>query len=116
MQKLIRKPQSKNSMRERPLRERKPPKKLELDSTLRQATAQQIPVPEGPLEFKEGYRECLEMFALHAPNKRQVGRILDEHCITLENACMTSPSRENYARYEGYRQAMKDLKKEKRIR
>ena len=56
------------------------------------------------------------MFALHAPNKRQVGRILDEYCITLENACITRPSRENYALYEGYRQAMKDLRKEKRIK
>jgi hypothetical protein len=103
-------------MRERPLREKKPKKRIEIDPALRQATAQQFIVPEGPLEFKEGYRECLDMFALHAPNKRQVGRILDEHCVTLENACITGPSRENYARYEGYRQAMKDLRKERRIK
>ena len=103
-------------MRERPLREKKPKKTLELDASMRQQTANTFSPPEGPLEFKEGYRECIDMFALHAPNKRQVGRILDEHCITLENSCMTAPSRENYARYEGYRQAMKDLKREKKIR
>jgi hypothetical protein len=103
-------------MRERPLRERRPRKKLEDDPLARQQTAAQFTPPEGPREFKDGYRECMDMFALHAPNKRQVGRILDEYCITLENACITRPSRENYALYEGYRQAMKDLRKEKRIK
>jgi hypothetical protein len=103
-------------MRERPLREKRPKKTLELDPTLRQQTAGTFSAPEGPSEFKEGYRECIDMFALHAPNKRQVGRILDEYCITLENACISNPSRENYARYEGYRQAMKDLRKERKIR
>jgi hypothetical protein len=103
-------------VRERPLRERKPKKTLELDPGLRQQAAAVFPPPTGAIEFKEGYIECIDLFALHSPNKRQVGRILDEHCITLENACIASPTKENYARYGGYRQAMKDLERERRIR
>lgn len=103
-------------MRERPLREKKPKKVLEADPAVRQEIIQSFPVPAGEPAFRNGYRECIEMFALHAPNKRQVGRILDEYCVNLENVCIASPSRENYAIYEGYRQAMKDLKRERRIR
>jgi hypothetical protein len=103
-------------MRERPLRERKPKKKIEEDASLREQMLQSFPIPAGEAAFRDGYRECLSMFALHAPNKRQVGRILDEHCITLENACVTNPTRENYAAYEGYRQALKDLRRERKVR
>lgn len=103
-------------MRERPLREKKPKKMIEADPGLRAQLAQQFTVPDGAPEFKAGYRECISMFVLHAPNKRQVGRILDEYCITLEEACMREMSRENIAAYEGYRQAIKDLRRMKRIR
>lgn len=103
-------------MRERPLRERKPKKRIEEDVSVRSQLEQQFPAPAGERQFQEGYRECISMFALHAPNKRAVGKILDEYCITLENACLRTPTRENYAAYEGYRAAMKDLRKAKRIR
>lgn len=103
-------------MREIPLRERKPKKRIEDEQSARQQTAAQFPVPPGEPEFRDGYRECIEMYALHAPNKRFVGRILDEYCINLENVCIADPTRRNYAIYEGYRQAMKDLRREKRIR
>jgi hypothetical protein len=103
-------------MRETPLRERKQKKVLEADDALRQQTAAQFPVPAGEPAFREGYRECVQMFALHVPNKRQVGKILDEYCINLENVCISQPTRENYAIYEGYRQAMKDLKRMRKIR
>lgn len=104
-------------MRETPYRERKPKKRIEEDAALRNQTAAAIPVPDGAPAFKEGYRECLGMYALHAPNKRGVARILDEHCITLENECLREQmSRETLARYEGYRQAMKDLRRMKRIK
>jgi hypothetical protein len=103
-------------MRERPYYDRKPKKKLEEDASTRAATVEGFSVPPGEPAFRDGYREALQMFALHAPNKRQVSKILDEHCITLENACVTTPRRENYAQYEGYRQAMKDLRAAKRMK
>jgi hypothetical protein len=100
-------------MRARVPREKK---KIEEDAVLRSQQSATFPIPPGTLEFKEGYRECINMYTLHAPNKRQVGRILDEYCITLEDACMRNMSRENVATYEGYRQAIKDLRRAKRIR
>jgi len=103
-------------MRERPFYDKKPKKKLEEDPSVRDQTAAAFTIPPGEPAFRDGYREALIMFALHAPNKRQVGRILDEYCLTLENACMTRPTRENYAQYEGYRQAMKDLRATKRMK
>jgi hypothetical protein len=103
-------------MRDIPLRERKPKKRLEDNSEIRSSTTNQFPIPQGEPSFRDGYRECVEMFSLHAPNKRFVGKILDEHCVLLEDACVRSPSRENYARYEGYRQAVKDLRKAKRMK
>ena len=103
-------------MRERPLRERKPKKRIEEDASLRTQVEAQFPVPQAEPAFQEGYRECISMFALHAPNKRSVGRILDEHCVVLENACMRCPTRENYAAYEGFRAAMKELKRAKRMK
>jgi hypothetical protein len=84
---------------------------------MRARTAAAFPVPDGSPAFKAGYRECLEMFALHAPDRRGVGRILDAHCVHLEEECLrTSMARDAVAQYEGYRQAMKDLRRLKRIR
>ena len=104
-------------MRERPLREKKPRKRIEDDAVLREATMRAFPVPSAAKEFQEGYRECIAMFALHAPNRHGVARLLDEHCITLEDACLrTGMVRDDVARYEGFRQAVKDLRKAKRIR
>lgn len=103
-------------MRERPLRERKPRKRIEEDAAVRAKTAALFPAPEGTAEFKEGYRECIELYALHAPD-RAAGRILDEHRVTLEDACLrANMARTELARYEGYRQAMKDLRSARRIR
>jgi hypothetical protein len=95
---------------------RKPKKLIEEDEGARKELIQSLPLPEGSSEFKAGYRECMSMFALHSPNKRQVGRILDEYCITLEDTCMRDMSRENVATYEGYRQALKELRRTKKIR
>jgi len=98
--------------RDIPYRERKPKKKLEIDENSRATTLTRFPVPDGASAFKEGYRECVEMYALHSPDKRNVMRILDTHCITLEQACMrANMARESLAQYEGYRQAMKDIAK-----
>lgn len=103
--------------RDLPMRERKARKRIEEDPAARASIAASFPIPAGTPEFKTGYRECLEMFALHAPNKRQVARILDEHCITLEEECLRSNmARDKVAQYEGYRQAMKDLKASKRMK
>lgn len=103
--------------RDIPYRERKPKKRLEQDESLRQAAIVGIPVPDGVPAFKTGYRECLDMFALHAPNKRGVARILDVHCITLEQECLrTNMARDAVAQYEGYRQAMKDLIRMKKMK
>ncbi len=101
---------------ERPLRERPPKKSIEEDPAARAATLAQHPVPEGAPEFKEGYRECLSLYALYAPDRRNAGRELDRHCVLLEDVCVARMTRENVARYEGYRQALKDLRKAKRIR
>jgi hypothetical protein len=103
-------------MRERPLREKKPRKVIEEDATVRSSVSDSFPIPAGEPAFRDGYREAISMFALHSPNKRGVARILDEHCITLENACMRDPSRENYAAYEGYRQAVKDLRAARKMK
>jgi hypothetical protein len=103
-------------MREIPFREKKVKKKVEDNSEIRKSTSDTFPIPVGETAFREGYKEAIDMFALHAPNKRSVGRILDEHCILLENDCLRNPSRENYARYEGYRAAVKELKRVKKIK
>jgi hypothetical protein len=104
-------------MRDIPMRDRKPKKRIEADSDARTSVASQFSVPNGEPAFKDGYRECISMFALHAPNKRGVARILDEHCITLEQECLrTNMAREAVAQYEGYRQAMKDLKRMKKMK
>jgi hypothetical protein len=103
-------------MRDLPLHERKPKRRLEEDPATRDRVTQSLPAPAGEAAFRDGWRECAEMFALHAPNKRGVRRILDEHCITLEQECMRLATRENYARYEGFRAAMKELRRVKRIK
>lgn len=104
-------------MRNIPLHERRPKKKLEQDETARTKTIASFIVPTGSLAFKEGYRECLQMYALHAPNKHRVTRILNEHCMNLENECLrTNMKRDRIAQYEGYRQAIKDLHRMKKIR
>ena len=107
---------SMTAMRELPLREKRPKKLVEENSLLRDSLVEQLPAPDGSIEFKAGYRECMQTYALHAPNKRHVAKILDDYCITLEDACLRNMSRENIAQYEGYRQAIKDLRKQKRIR
>ncbi len=100
-----------------PLRERKPRKFIEQDVAARNDSASQFVIPNGVPEFKSGYRECINMYTLHSPNKKYVGKILDDYCITLENACIrANMSRESIAQYEGYRQAIKDLKRLKKIR
>ena len=104
-------------MRERPLREKKPKKRIEEDAALRDQTLASFAVPDGSPGFKDGYRECLRMYALHAPNKRGVRKILDDYCITLEQECLRqNMAREPLAQYEGYRQAIKDLRRMKKIR
>ena len=77
-----------------------------------------LEAPAGaPLAFREGYRECVVLYALHAPTKRGVARILDEHCVLLEQACLASEmNRDDVARYEGFRQAIKDLRAARRVR
>ena len=56
-------------------------------------------------------------YALHAPNKRGVARVLDDNRIELEEACQrSSMARDDLARYEGYRQALKDLRRMGAIR
>ncbi len=100
-------------LKDRPFRQKRPKRKVEEDPDILDRTKGLVPVPEGSPEFKEGFRECLEMFALHRPNKRGVRRILEDHSITLEEACMRAMTRENVARYEGYRAAMKELEKRK---
>lgn len=102
-------------MRERPLRTRRM-LKVEEDESRRAATRAQFPIPDGPQEFKAGYRECLDLFSIHCPNRRGVTRILDEHCVILEEECLRSMTRENVARYEGYRACLKELRRLKRIK
>lgn len=102
--------------RDIPMRVKKPKKKIENDHHVRTDIVASIHVPEGNHSFKEGYLECIQLYALHAPNKKQVGRLLDEYCIVLEEECLRSNLvRESMSRYEGYRQAMKDLRKLKKI-
>ncbi len=103
-------------MRERPLRTRGPKPKVEESAEARERTKSQFRVPDGAPEFKEGFRECVELYALHRPNKRGVGRILEEHCVILEEACMRAMTRENLARYEGFRQALKGLRQARQIK
>jgi hypothetical protein len=103
-------------MRERPLRERKPKKRIEEDAQLRNATTTALPAPAAEREFQEGWRECIDAYALHVPNKRFVGKILEDQGILLEQDCINSPTREHYARYEGYRAALKELRRTKRMR
>ncbi len=103
-------------MRERPLRTRQPRKKVEEDAERREGTKAAFPVPGGPGEFKEGYRECLELYAIHKPNRRGVSRILDDHCVLLEEACMRAMTRENVARYEGFRACLKELRRLKMMK
>ena len=104
--------------RDIPLRERKPKKSVEDDPSKRAITEAQFPPPSDAMpDFKEGYRECILMYALHAPDKRGVGRTLDNHRILLEDACIRSHmARKELARYEGFRQALKDLRAQRRIR
>lgn len=97
-------------MRERPLKTRGPRPKVEEDAEARVRTKAQFRVPVGAPEFQEGFRECVELFALHRPNKKGVARILGEHCVLLEEACLRAMTRENVARYEGFRQALKELR------
>ncbi len=102
--------------RDIPMRTRIPKKKIEQDHHIRTDVVAAIRIPDGTPAFKEGYLECIQLYALHAPNKRQVGRILDEYCIILEEECLRSNLvRDSMSRYEGYRQAIKDLKKLKKI-
>ena len=104
-------------MRDIPYREHKPKQKIESDAQARSGIAAGFIIPDGGKEFKDGYRECVDMFALHSPNRRGVAKILDDHCISLEEACLrSSMARDDVARYEGYRQAMKDLKRTKKMR
>jgi hypothetical protein len=104
--------------RDIPLRERKQKKSVEDDPAKRAITEIQFSPPSDALsDFKDGYRECIQMYALHAPDKRGVGRTLDNHRILLEDACIRSHmARRDLARYEGFRQAMKDLRAQRRIR
>jgi len=105
-----------NPHRDRPLRTKQPKRKVEEDLFVLDTTKGLVPVPEGSAAFKEGFRECVELFALHRPNKRGVRRILEDYSITLEDACMRAMTRENVARYEGYRAAMKELKARKLVK
>jgi len=102
-------------LRDRPLRTKKPKKSVEEDEALRAATIAQFLIPDGPPDFKRGYRECLELYAIHAPNRRGVARILDEHCVLFEEECLRSPTRENYAAWEGFRAAIKELARSRNI-
>jgi hypothetical protein len=88
---------------------KQPRKKIESDPERQAKTISAHPAPKGEAAFQEGWRECIEMYALHRPNKRGVMRILDEHCVILEDACIARPTRQQYARYEGFRAAMKGL-------
>jgi hypothetical protein len=103
-------------MPERPLRTRGPRPKVEEDAEARERTRSLFRVPDGAPEFREGFRECLEMYALHRPNRRGVARVLEEHCILLEEACMRAMTRENLARYEGFRQALKELRQARQLK
>ena len=105
-------------MREIPFRQRPQRKPIEEDPSARERTIAAFSPPAGaPLAFREGYRECVVLYALHAPNKRGVARILDEHCVLLEQACLASEmNRDDVARYEGFRQAIKDLRAARRVR
>ncbi len=102
--------------RDRPLREKKGPRKVEEDASVRAESRTLLDVPEGAPEFKDGYRECLELFSTHRPNRRGVNRILDEHAVFLEEACVRDPSRVNYARWEGYRACLKELRRVKLVK
>ena len=101
-----------------PLRERKPKQRVEGDPARRAQTTAMFPPPATATPaFKEGYRECIELYALHAPDRRGVGRTLDTHCALLEEECLRSAmARDALARYEGYRQALKDLRQARRFR
>ncbi len=98
-----------NPHRDRPLREKQPKRKVEEDADILEKTKALFPVPPGSPEFRDGYRECIELYAINRPRKRGVKRILDGHRLILEEACMRAMTRENVARYEGFRQAMKAL-------
>jgi hypothetical protein len=98
-------------MRELPLRTKKPKQNVEEDEAARARTVSSFPLPGGGAQFRDGYRECVELFALHRPNRRGVLRILDSHCVILEEACIRAMTRENVARYEGFRQALKDVRR-----
>lgn len=103
--------------RDIPLRERKPKKRLEEDPSRRAIIEAQLPPPAGTPEFKEGYRECIALYALHAPDKRGVAKKLDDNLVLLEQECIRAHmARDATARYEGYRQALKDLRAQKRLR
>ncbi len=104
--------------RDIPLRERKPKKRIEEDETRRGITLARFPPPAtATAQFREGYRECIGLYALHVPDKRGVGRILQENMVLLEEECLRDRmSRDALARYEGYRQAMKDLRAARCIR
>ncbi len=103
-------------MRERPLRTKQPRKKVEEDVETVRRVASSLPIPEGSPEFKSGFRECAELYAVHRPNTRGVARIMDGHRIILEEACLRAMTRENVARYEGFRACLKELRRVKMIK
>ena len=104
--------------RDIPFQERKPKKRIEDDEARRAVTLARFPPPTAvAAPFREGYRECIGLYALHAPDKRTVARILQDHMLLLEDACLRDRmSRDALAAYEGYRQAMKDLRAARCIR
>jgi len=91
-------------------------KKLEMDAVVIEQTILLFPAPTSSKNFQEGWRECIRLYALHKPNRRALARLLDEHCVLLENECIRSPTRENYAIYEGFRAAIKELVKQKALK
>ena len=103
--------------RDVPLRERKLKKRIEDDPSRRAIVEAEFPAPAGTPEFTDGYRECIRLYALHAPDKRGVAKKLDDNLLLLEQECLRAGmNRGALARYEGYRQAMKDLRAAKRTR
>jgi hypothetical protein len=98
--------------RDIPLRTRRPKKTLELDTATRASTVAGIPVPEGSSTFKEGFRECLDLYALHKPDKRRVRWKLEQHAVLLS----TVTTREAADHYAGFRQGLKELERAKRIK
>lgn len=105
-----------NPSRDRPYHAKRPKRLVEEEAEAIERTKALLSVPAGQPAFRDGFRECVELFALHRPNRRGVARILDDHRIILEDACMAAMTRENVARYEGFRQALKELRARKLLR